>query len=98
LGAPALRMVLVLQPIPLDPRRCNQCGTPVEKLHDVTVRRMCDLPFGEWDTWLEVPRARLRCPACGRTVKAVPWLDRYQRMTTRLVDKIARLTQVLPIK
>jgi transposase len=28
----------------------------------------------------------------------VPWLDRYQRMTKRLADKIAGLAQVLPIK
>jgi len=28
----------------------------------------------------------------------VPWLDRYQRMTTRLAEKIARLAQVLPVK
>jgi transposase len=97
-GAPAPRLVLVLQPAPGHPRRCSQCGTPVEKLHDVTVRRVRDLPFGEWDTWLEVPRARLRCPTCGPTVEAVPWLDRYQRMTTRLVEKIARLAQGLPIK
>ncbi|MEO6525452.1 MAG: transposase family protein [Gemmatimonadaceae bacterium] len=32
------------------------------------------------------------------TVEAVPWLDRYQRMTTRIAEKIARLAQVLPIK
>jgi transposase len=31
-------------------------------------------------------------------VEAVPWLDRYQRMTKRLADKIAGLAQVLPIK
>lgn len=28
----------------------------------------------------------------------MPWLDRYQRMTTRLAAAIARLAQVLPIK
>jgi transposase len=31
-------------------------------------------------------------------VEAVPWLDRYQRMTTRLAAAIARLAQVLPIQ
>lgn len=59
---------------------------------------MRDLPIGDWDVWLVVPRARLGCPRCGPTVEAVPWLDGYQRMTTRLADKIARLAQVLPIK
>jgi transposase len=28
----------------------------------------------------------------------VPWLDRYQRLTTRLAEAIARLAHVLPIK
>jgi len=31
----------------------------VEKIHDVSERRVRDLPLGEWDTWLVVPRARL---------------------------------------
>lgn len=97
-GAPAPRLVLVLQPKPGHPKRCSQCGAIVDKIHDVSERRVRDLPLGEWDTWLVFPRARLQCPRCGPTVEAVPWLDRYQRMTTRLAEKIARLAQVLPIK
>jgi len=57
-----------------------------------------DLPMGEFDTWLVIPRARLQCPRCGPTVEDVPWLDRYQRMTKRLAEKIAALATVLPIK
>jgi len=97
-GAPAPRLVLVLRPKAGHAKRCSQCGAVVEKVHDVSERRVRDLPLGEWDTWLVVPRARVQCPACGPTVEAVPWLDRYQRMTTRLAEKIARLAQVLPIK
>jgi transposase len=97
-GAPAPRLVLVLRANADVPKRCSQCGEIVEKIHDVSVRRVRDLPLGAWDTWLEFPRARLHCPRCGPTVDAVPWLDRYQRMTTRLAEKIARLAQVLPIK
>lgn len=26
-----------------------------------------DLPIGEWNTWLVLPRARLRCARCGPT-------------------------------
>ena len=44
---------------------------------------VCDLPIMQWDTWLLVPRARVECPRCGPTVEAVPWLDKYARMTTR---------------
>ena len=59
---------------------------------------MRDLPILEAETWLVFPRVRLQCPRCGPTVEAVPWLDRYQRMTTRLAAAIACLAQVLPIK
>jgi transposase len=67
-------------------------------IHDVAERRVRDLAVFDWDTWVVFPRARLECPRCGPTVEAVPWLDRYQRMTTRLAEKIARLAMVLPIR
>ena len=98
LGQPAGRIVITLRAIDGSPKRCSRCGTVVEEIHDVTERRVRDLPLMERDMWLILPRARLQCPKCGPTVEAVPWLDRYQRMTTRLAEKIARLAQVLPIK
>jgi transposase len=98
LGMPAPRLIIRLQAKADAPKRCSRCGEIVVAIHDVSDRRVRDLPIGEWDTWLIVPRARLQCPRCGPTVEAVPWLDRYQRMTKRLADKIARLAQVLPIK
>jgi transposase len=98
LGDPAPRLVLELRAIAGFPKRCSRCGAVVTEVHDVTERRVRDLPVFDWDTWLVFPRARLQCPRCGPTVEAVPWLDRYQRMTTRLAEKIARLAQVLPIK
>lgn len=98
LGEPAPRLIIQLQPKPGAPKRCSRCGEIVVEIHDVSERRVRDLPIGEWDVWLVVPRARLQCPRCGPTVEAVPWLDRYQRMTKRLAEKIARLAQILPIK
>ncbi len=97
-GAPAPRLVLVLRAKADHVKRCSKCGAPVSKVHDVSERRVRDLPLGEWDTWLVFPRARVECPHCGPTVEAVSWLDKYQRMTTRLAEKIARLACVLPIK
>lgn len=97
-GAEAPRLVLTLRPNADHVKRCSHCGEPVAAIHDVSERRVRDLPLGEWDTWLVFPRARVACPRCGPTVEAVPWLDRYQRMTTRLAEKIARLAQVLPIQ
>lgn len=98
LGDPAPRLVLELRAAEGFPKRCSRCGTIVVEIHDVTERRVRDLPVFDRDTWLVFPRARLQCPRCGPTVEAVSWLDRYQRMTTRLAEKIARLAQVLPIK
>ena len=96
-GLPAPRVVLVLQPKADHVKRCSTCGAPVAKIHDVSERRVRDLPLGEWDTWLVFPRARVACPRCGPTVEAVAWLDRYQRMTTRLAEKIARMAQTSAI-
>lgn len=92
------QIVLELRPVPTYPKRCSHCGEPVVEIHDVTERWVRDLPILDADTWLVFPRARVQCPRCGPTVEAVPWLDRYQRMTTRLAEAIARLAQVLPIK
>ena len=98
LGDPAPRLVIELRPAAGQVKRCSQCGTPVARVHETTVRRVRDLPVMQWDTWLLVPRARVECPRCGPTVEAVSWLDKYARMTTRLAEKIAGLAQVLPIK
>jgi transposase len=98
LGDPAPRLILELKPTPDYPKRCSRCGEIVVEIHDVSERRVRDLPIGEWDTWLIFPRARLQCPRCGPTVERVPWVDRYQRMTTRLAEKIAKLSQRLSIK
>lgn len=98
LGMPAPRLVIELRAKPQTPRRCSRCGEAVVEIHDVSTRRVRDLPIAEWDTWLLVPRVRLQCPRCGPTVEAIPWLDRYQRMTKRLADKIAGLAQLLPLK
>src|SRR5689334_8952149 len=92
------RLILELQPRAGYPKRCSRCGEPVSAVHDVVEREVRDLPVAEWETWVRFPRARVACPRCGPMVEAVPWLDRYQRMTTRLAEKIARLAQVLPIK
>jgi transposase len=98
LGDPSARLVIELRPVPGAPKRCSRCGTVVTEIHDVTERRIRDLPMWDRDTWLILPRARVRCPRCGPTVEAVEWLDKHQRMTRRLADKIARLAMLLPLQ
>lgn len=97
-GQPIPEIVLHLRSVPGYKKRCSRCGEPVVEIHDVTERRVRDLSVFDWETWIVFPRARLSCSRCGPTVEAVPWLDRYQRMTTRLAEKIARLSMVLPIR
>ena len=97
-GEPAPRLVITLRPTANAVKRCSRCGAVVTEIHDTTERMVRDVAFLEHDTWLRFPRARLRCPTCGPTVEAVPWLDKHQRMTTRLAEKIARLAMVLPVE
>ena len=97
LGLPAPRLVITLRPTPDVAKRCSRCGAVVREVHDTTERLVRDVALMEHDTWLRLPRARLRCPTCGPTVEAVSWLDKHQRMTTRLAEKIARLAMILPL-
>lgn len=92
------RVVLRLEALPGQARQCSRCGEIVAEVHDVTPREVRDLPILDAETWLIVPRVRLRCPRCGPTVEAIPWLDRYARMTQRFAESVARLARVLPIK
>jgi len=97
LGLPAPRIIIELRPAATARKRCSRCGTPIEHVHDVSERRVRDLPLMAHDVWLVFPQARLQCPRCGPTVEHIPWLDRYQRMTKRLAETIARLAQILPL-
>jgi transposase len=92
------QVTLRLRATPGRAKHCSACGALVEAVHDVSERRVRDLPILDAETWLVLPRARVACPTCGPTVEAVPWLDRYQRMTLRFADSIARLAMQLPIK
>lgn len=97
LGLPAPRLTITLRPKPDTVRRCSRCGMPVDAIHDVSERRVRDLPFLQYDVWLLVPQARLTCPRCGPTAESISWLDRYQRVTKRLAETLARLAQVMPV-
>jgi transposase len=58
---PVPRIVLTLEAVPGQARRCSRCGEPVAEVHDVTPREVRDLPILDAETWLIVPRVRLRC-------------------------------------
>src|SRR4051812_39251264 len=96
-GLSAPRLTIALRPKADIGRRCSRCGAVVDKIHDVSERRVRELPLLQYDVWLVVPQARVTCPQCGPTIEAIPWLDRYQRLTKRLAETLARLAQVMPI-
>jgi len=77
---------------------CEGCGEAAPALHEVTVRRVRDLPILDARTWLEVPRRRVLCPRCGPKLERLSWLGRYSRVTRRLAESVARLCRFLPIK
>lgn len=95
-GAPQITIELAARPNA--GRYCSRCGRAAAAVHDVSVRRVRELPILDAETWLLVPQARVVCPTCGPTVEALPWLDRYARMTVRFAESVARLAQVLPIQ
>lgn len=95
---PIPRIVLRLEAMKGLERKCSRCGRMVKEIHDVSPREVRDLPILDAETWLVVPRARVECPHCGPTVEEVEWLDRYQRMTRRLAEFIARLACIMPLK
>ena len=92
------QVVIELAALASSPRRCNRCGATTTEVHDTTVRRIRELPILDAETWLLVTLARVRCAQCGPSTEALPWLDRYARMTKRFAESVARLAQVLPIK
>jgi transposase len=89
---------LELEPDPDRVKRCSGCGDQVEAVHDWEERTVRDLPILDADTWLRLQRCRVACPRCGPKVEQLSWLDRYARVTRRLVESVARLCRELPIK
>lgn len=77
---------------------CDGCGETVERVHDIEMRRVRDLPILDATTWLWVPRRRVSCPRCGPRLERLSWLERHARVTRRLADSVTRLCQALPIK
>jgi transposase len=91
-------VVIALLPLLDVPRKCSGCGEMVTAIHDTCERWVKDLPILDAETWLLVYRVRVDCPRCGPKLEELDWLDRYQRVTCRLAESVARLCRVLPIK
>lgn len=79
-------------------RRCSQCDQEVRKIHDTSERWVRDLPILDCPTLLLVHRCRVSCPSCGPKLEALPWLERYARVTVRLAHSVARMCKVMTIQ
>ncbi len=97
-GRPKPEAWVELLPLVNAARRCCGCGQEVTAIHDTTERWVKDLPILDADTWLLVHRVRVDCPRCGPKLEELDWLERYQRVTRRLAQSVARMCRVLPIR
>ena len=89
--------VIRLRPLPGQCRCCGGCGRAVSAIHDLSERRIRDLPIFEHPVELIVPRIRVACPGCGPKLERLTWLDPYARVTRRLGESVARLCKVAAI-
>lgn len=76
---------------------CSCCGEPTSAIHDFAIRTVRDCDILDYTTYLKVPVRRLNCPACGHKKESISWLDKYARLTTRLVTRIETYCRILPI-
>ena len=95
---PTAEVWIELLPGPDRPMVCSGCQQSVRQVHETVERWVRDLPILDAQTHLLVHRRRVRCPKCGPKLEALPWLGRYQRVTRRLAESVARLCRVLPVK
>jgi transposase len=89
--------VIRLRPLPGQRRCCGGCGRAVSAIHDLSERRIRDLPIFEHPVELIVPRLRLACPVCGPKLERLVWLELYARVTARLAASVARLCAVMTV-
>lgn len=88
---------LTLNALPEITPICSQCGQHCNSIHDYCIRNIRDSDFLEYKTYLQVPIRRVNCPSCGPKTEYVSWLDKYSRLTSRLVWRIAILCRILPL-
>lgn len=80
------------------PMVCGGCGQVVTQVHETAERWIRDLPILDAQTHLLVHRRRVLCPRCGPKLERLSWLGRYQRVTQRMAQSVARMCKILPVK
>src|SRR5690606_37716922 len=66
--------------------KCPRCGKDTDKIHDYRIQRIKDISsFGNY-TVIHLRKRRYVCPLCNkRFYEEIPFLPRYQRITSRLI-------------
>lgn len=74
---------------------CNECGKAVAKGISYEEREVQHLTWWEHLTYLRIMQYRVRCPNCGLKIEALPFSDKYSRVTTALASLTAELCKVM---
>ena len=71
--------------------KCPRCAHETNKIHDYRIQKIKDIPsFGNY-TYIHLRKRRYICPNCKKKFyEEVPFLPRYQRMTSRLIAFIIK--------
>lgn len=77
---------------------CSQCLQEVEEVTAYRKRWIRHLFLWQHATVLRFQQYRVICPRCGLKVESLPWLARYERVTTPLAAMVAELCKVMTNK
>ena len=71
------------------PHNCPCCGTATRTIHDYRKQRIKDTPSRGKAVVILLRKRRYCCPHCGKKFyEEIPFLPKFHRMTTRLVEYI----------
>lgn len=78
--------------------RCSGCAQEVSEVTAYRKRWIRHLFLWQHATVLRFQQYRVICPRCGLKVESLPWLTRYERVTTPLAAMVAELCKVMTNK
>lgn len=79
--------------------RCGNCLLPSSRVHSKGRARFWkDLRIRDQELVLRYTPVRVKCPRCGVRTENIPWAEKWQRITTALLEAIARLSRELSWK
>jgi transposase len=92
------RVILSLERERGFPFKCSECKQEVEEVTAYRKRWIRHLFLWQHVTLLRFQQYRVICPRCGLKVESLPWLARYERVTTPLAAMVAELCKVMTNK